>query len=413
MKTSLILLLACVFHVLAARDVSAQYVLTGLDQVEEFVALFKHKRLGLITNHTAYNRHDRHIVDVFLAPPDVQVTALFGPEHGLRGSEEAGAKIDSSSDPINKIPIYSLYGKTTKPTQEMLSNVDILVFDIQDVGARFYTYTSTLALCMEAAAETGKKFVVLDRPNPINGIDVEGNILEMEFSTFVGLFPIPVRHGLTTGELAQMFNEEGWLKNGVKANLTVIPVKGWNRKMWFDQTGLKFRAPSPNIPDLETAVVYPGLCLLEGANISEGRGTLQPFRQFGAPWINAGQLTDQLNQLNLAGIKFQEHRFTPVTIEGMATHPKYEGRECHGVKIEITDRRIFSSYISGVKIIDAIYRLYPDSLEWRVSHFDRLCGSAKVRQTIVAHGNLDSLQKNWQPALEQFLQIRKKYILYE
>ncbi|MBN2270849.1 MAG: DUF1343 domain-containing protein, partial [Sedimentisphaerales bacterium] len=242
-------------------------VKTGLDNVASYENLFRGKRIGIITNHTACDGRGRHITDVFADMPGVKITALFGPEHGIRGTEAAGKTIESQSED-GDIPVYSLYGKTNKPTADMLRDVDVLVFDIQDVGARFYTYTYTMSLAMEAAAENGKRFVVLDRPNPINGLTVEGNILEPKFTSFVGLYPIPVRHGMTVGELAKMFNEQGWLKGGVKADLVVVPMQGWRRGDWYDRTGLRFIKPSPNMIDLETAVVYPGLCLLEGTNVS-------------------------------------------------------------------------------------------------------------------------------------------------
>ena len=263
-------------------NVSCQ-TLTGLDQIRKFDSLFSGKKIAIITNHTAVNKNQVHISDIFAAIPESRIIAYFGPEHGIKGNEAAGSKIEHKKSEA-LIPVYSLYGKTLKPTEEMLKNVDILVFDIQDIGARFYTYIWTMALAMEAATENNIPFVVLDRPNPINGIQVEGNILENEFSTFVGLYPIVVRHGLTIGELANMFNEEGWLKNGVKADLKVIKLKNWDRGRWLDQTELPFIATSPNMPNLETATVYPGLCLLEGTNVSEGRGTDEPFLQFGSPW---------------------------------------------------------------------------------------------------------------------------------
>jgi len=246
-------------------------VRTGLDNIGAHTDLFKGKRVGIIANHTSCNSEGKYIVDVFRAMEGVRVVALFSPEHGLRGSEEAGAKIGNGTDPISGLPVFSLYGKISKPTPQMLADVDVLVFDIQDVGARFYTYLYTMSLAMEAAAENGKRFVVLDRPNPIDGVQLEGPVLESKFATFVGLHPIPVRYGLTVGELAKTINGEGWLGRGIKADLTVVPLTGWQRHMWFDQTGLRFIKPSPNMPDLETATIYPGLCLLEGTNLSEGR----------------------------------------------------------------------------------------------------------------------------------------------
>ncbi|MBM4028131.1 MAG: DUF1343 domain-containing protein, partial [Planctomycetes bacterium] len=259
----------------------AASVRTGLDHVAAHKDLFQGQRVGIIANHTSYDSTGKYVVEVFRALEGVRVVTLFSPEHGLRGTEEAGRKIAHDIDPVSGLPVHSLYGGTNKPTPQMLADVDVLVFDMQDVGARFYTYLYTMSLAMEAAAENGKKFVVLDRPNPINGTQLEGPVLEPKFATFVGLYPIPVRYGLTVGELARMVNGEGWLAKGIKADLTVVPLTGWRRGMWFDATGLRFIKPSPNMPDLETATIYPGLCLLEGTNLSEGRGTPKPFCQFG------------------------------------------------------------------------------------------------------------------------------------
>jgi len=377
-------------------------VKTGLDNVSSYERLFRGKRVGIITNHTAYNSTGRHITDVFGDMEGVRITALFGPEHGIRGTEAAGKKIDSRT---GDVPVYSLYGKTTKPTAKMLSDVDVLVFDIQDVGARFYTYTYTMSLAMEAAAENGKRFVVLDRPNPINGLTVEGNILEPKFASFVGLYPIPVRHGMTVGELAIMFNRQGWLKDGVKADLVVVSMQNWRRGDWYDRTGLRFIKPSPNMTNLKTAVVYPGLCLLEGTNVSEGRGTGKPFLQFGAPWIVAEDLTARLNKLNLPGMQFQPTNYTP-------NASKYAGEACHGVEITITHRDLLEPYWAGILIVNEIYRMYPGHFEFRAGHFDRLCGTADVRNAIKNASSLQSLRESWWVKLDKFLQIRKKYLLY-
>lgn len=390
----------------------AQTVLTGLDQVEQYHSLFANKHLGIITNHTAFNSSGKHITNIFLEMPEIQVTALFGPEHGIRGKEDAGAKIGTVLDPLSGIPIYSLYGKTLKPTKEMLQNVDILVFDIQDIGSRFYTYIWTMALAMEAAAENGLPIVVLDRPNPLNGIDVEGNILDSRFSTFVGLYPIPVRHGMSVGELAQMFNGEGWLKNGIKAELTVIPIKNWQREQWFDQTGLKFIKPSPNMPNLETATVYPGICLLEGTNVSEGRGTLTPFLQFGAPWIDSKVLINALDSLQLPGVKFDTISFTPKSIPGMSGHPKLENQLCNGARIRVTNRMKFKSYLSGIRVVETLHNLYPKHFKWKISHFDRLCGTDHIRKTISRTAKLDSLFGNITEHENSFRILRKPYLLY-
>jgi len=380
-------------------------VRVGLDRVDAYETLFKGRRIGIIANHTAYDSESRYIVDVFKALRDVRVAALFSPEHGLYGTEGAGDRVDSQTDPVYGLPVYSLYGKTRKPTQEMLREIDVLVFDIQDIGARFYTYISTMALAMEAAAECGTHFVVLDRPNPIGGSSVEGPVLESAFASFVGLYPIPVRHGMTVGELAQMFNSEGWLAGGVRAKLAVVPMQGWRRDLWYDQTGLLFRKPSPNMPDVETAAVYPGLCLLEGANVSEGRGTSMPFRQFGAPWLDSAKLAAQLNKLNLPGLRFAATSFVP-------TSSKHKGRTCHGVRLIVTDRDRMEPFWSGVLIVNEIHRMAPDHFEWRAAHFDRLCGTAAIREAIVARRSLSELADNWNAQCNAFEQIRRKYLLY-
>jgi uncharacterized protein YbbC (DUF1343 family) len=380
-------------------------VRTGLDNVGQHTDLFKGKRVGIIANHTSYNNQGKYIVEVLREMPDVRVVALFSPEHGLRGTEEAGVSVDSRTDPASGLPVYSLYGDTNKPTPAMLANVDVLVFDIQDVGARFYTYLYTMSLAMEAAAEAGKRFVVLDRPDPINGTQVEGKVLDPKFAGFVGLYPIPVRYAMTVGELARMIDGEGWLANGVKADPTVVSMTGWRRDMWYDVTGLSFIKPSPNMPDLETAAVYPGLCLLEGTNVSEGRGTAMPFRQFGAPWLNAKKLCESLSGLHLPGVTFTTTTFTP-------TSSKHKGQLCQAVKLSVTDRDKLEPFWTGVQIVDAIYRLHKDRFEWLPDHFDRLCGTDTIRNAILAGSPLDALRNQWQTECQAFHPTRAKYLLY-
>lgn len=384
---------------------AGNFVKTGLDNVPEYKKLFEAKRIGIITNHTAYNRNGQYILDVFRNIPNARVTALFGPEHSIFGTQEAGEAIEDRINTRYNLPVYSLYGKTHKPTEEMLKDVDVLVFDVQDVGARFYTYISTMSLAMEASAECDKRFVVLDRPNPINGLKVEGNILEPNFVSFVGMHPLPVRHGMTIGELSTMLNEQGWLKNGVRADLVVVPMTDWRRRMWYDQTNLSFIKPSPNIDGLQTAAVYPGLCLLEGTNVSEGRGTEMPFRQFGAPWIHSKTLTTRLNQLNLPGLRFAPTSFTP-------TSSKYQGQKCHGVKVIVTDRDLLEPYYSGILIVNELFRVHPDAFQWKARHFDYLSGTSSIRQAIITGSSLERLRKDWQAELKSFLEIRKKYLMY-
>jgi len=380
-------------------------VRTGLDNVTGHRSLFAGQRIGIIANHTAYDRQERFIVDVFKDIDGARVVALFSPEHGLYGVEEAGETIDDRRDPKYGLPVHRLYGRTRKPTPQMLEGIDVLVFDIQDVGVRFYTYISTMSLAMEAAAECGKLFIVLDRPNPIGGTRVEGPILEPPLASFVGMHAIPVRHGLTVGELARMIDGQGWLAGGVHVDLSVVPMTGWNRTMWHDQTGLVFRKPSPNMPDLETATVYPGLCLREGTNLSEGRGTTMPFRQFGAPWIEGLKLAARLNSLSLPGLTFHATTFTP-------TASKHEGLLCSGVRIEVTDRNRLEPFWSGVRIVNEIARMAPEQFEWRADHFDRLCGTAAIREAIANRRPLPPLHETYLAACESFRRISRQYLLY-
>jgi len=380
-------------------------VQTGLDNIADHAELFAGKRVGVVANHTSRDSQGRHVVDVLRAMTNVHVVALFSPEHGLRGLAEAGKEIASGVDPASGLPIYSLYGQTKKPTPEMLVDVDVLVFDIQDVGARFYTYLYTMSLAMEAAAECGKRFVVLDRPNPITGVQVEGPILEPAFASFVGLYPIPVRYGLTIGELARTINGEGWLANGISADLTVVPMTGWRRRMWFDETGLPFIKPSPNMPDVETAALYPGLCLLEGTNLSEGRGTPRPFRQFGASWVDADALADRLNALDLPGLRCRPTSFTP-------SSSKYQNQLCHGVELLVTDRTRFEPFRTGVAVVNELSRAYPDQFEWNPAHFDRLCGTAVIREAILARKSLAAFMVAWRADATTFQQTTRKYLLY-
>ena len=391
---------------------SQSIVTTGLDNLSDFRDIFKGKRIGIITNHTAYNSNNKHIADIFQNLPNTELKALFGPEHGIRGKEAAGFKIDNEIDPLNNIPIYSLYGKTRKPTAEMLEDIDMLIFDIQDIGARFYTYIYTMSLAMEAAAENSIPFVVLDRPNPINGIDVEGNILEQSYATFVGLYPIPVRHGMTIGELAKMFNKEGWLQNSVQAELKIIPMKNWKREMWYDQTGLMWRSPSPNIPDLDVATVYPGTCLFEGTNISEGRGTYQPFLRIGAPWFLKDQFSVINKLIELPGVLFGPITFVPKSIPDMSPHPKYKDTQLTGISLSITNRNNFRPYLTGIMLVQYFYQANTENFKWRETHFDRLCGTAKIRELIIEGKDITEIKEWLNKDLESFLTIRNKYLLY-
>ena len=394
-------------------DLAQQKVKVGADVlIEKRFDLIKGKRVGIVCNHTALLSDGGHLVDVLYGRPDVKVVALFGPEHGIRGDAPDGKSIEHGMDAKTHVPVYSLYGKTTKPTDEMLKGVDVLVFDIQDIGARFYTFISTLSLAMEAAAEHHIPYIVLDRPNPIRGTWVEGPIREDSLKSFVGLQPIPVVHGMTVGELATMFNQEHWLKNGVKANLTVVKMEGWRRGMWYDETGIQWVRPSPNMPTMKTAVVYPGACLIEGTNVSEGRGTERPFEYLGAPWIDGKKLSDELNSHKLPGVKFVAVQFTPVDIERVTVDPKFEGQNCGGILINVTDRNVYEPLRTGVCLVSALKKLYPNDFAFRTQRFDRLMGVSWVREMINAGKSPEEITKRWRQDEEEFKELREKYLLY-
>jgi uncharacterized protein YbbC (DUF1343 family) len=380
--------------------------------IEKHLDLIKGKKIGIVTNHTGILPDGRHIVDVLNEIEGVKIVALFGPEHGIRGEVPDGKSISHGVDAKTGIPVFSLYGDVKKPTEEMLKDIDVLIFDIQDVGARFYTYISTMSYCMEACAEMGKKFIVLDRPNPIRGVYVDGPILEPRFKSFVGLHPIPVAHGMTVGELAKMFNDEGWLENAVKADLTVVKMENYSRKMWFDQTGLPWVKPSPNMMTLKTAIVYTATCFIEGTNVSEGRGTQHPFEWIGAPWIDGEKLAKELNYYKLPGVKFEPISFTPTDIEKVTVDPKYEGEKCGGVYLNVYDREKFEPVKVGVYILYALKKLYPDKFKWRTAGQDRLWGTDKVRLMIDEGKKPDEIIKTWEDDVKKFLSIRQKYLLY-
>lgn len=388
-------------------------VKTGLDIITESdFNVFKGKRLGVICNHTSRDRDGKHIVDLINESNNCEITAIFAPEHGYRGLYANGKEIKDEIDPLTGAKIYSLYGKTRKPTKDMLKDVDVLVYDIQDVGARFYTYISTMSYVMEAAAENKIPFFVLDRPNPIRGDIIEGPILNPKYKSFVGMHTIPIRYGLTVGELAIMINGEHYLTNGVKADLHVIKLTNWKREIWYDDTDLDWVSPSPNITNLETAIVYPGFCLFEGTNISEGRGTEKPFLTIGAPWINERDLTDTLNSLNLKGVKFEPIEFYPVDIPNKAYNPKYKNENCGGVRINLTDRDNFEAVKVAVTVLYTIKQMYPENFQWNEDWIDKLYGSDKLRKTLDSENSLEELFKGWGKDISKFRRISNKYKLY-
>jgi uncharacterized protein YbbC (DUF1343 family) len=372
--------------------------LNGIDALErDGFALLKGKRVGLITNHTGRDREGNSTIDLLFNAPDLKLVALFSPEHGIRGAMDE--KVPDSVDEKTKLPIYSLYGDTRQPTAEMLKEIDTLVFDIQDIGARFYTYISTMGMAMEAAAKNKKSFVVLDRVNPINGAEVEGPVAETDKLSFVAYHPIPIRHGMTVGELAQLFNRE----RAINVDLQIVRVEDWKRAQWFDETGLTWINPSPNMRSLTQATLYPGVCLLEPTNVSVGRGTDTPFEVVGAPWIDSRRLAEALNNANLPGARFVPVRFTPRA-------SVHKDAECGGVNIIITDRKVFEPVVTGLEIAVQLKRLFPK--EFSVERFNRLLVNQKIFDAFRQGSDARALRQIWETELDGFRAIRRKYLLY-
>jgi len=374
-------------------------VQTGLDVLEaEKFAPLKGKKVGLITNHTGQDYQGRTTIELLAKAPGVELVALFSPEHGIAG--HADEKVASSKDPSTGLPIYSLYGEHERPTDEMLNGIDALVFDVQDAGVRFYTYTTTMGYCMEEAAKRGVAFYVLDRPNPINGETVEGPMLDMDKTAFVAYYPVPVRYGLTIGELAQLYNGEKELK----CDLHVIPMKNWHRNYFFESTGVRWIPPSPNLRTLKGTILYPGLEVLQSAGVSVGRGTPAPFEEFGAPWIDGEAVAAELNARSLPGVRFANQPYVPVT--GL-----YAGHRCGGVGIRVTDRAAVRSMRVGLEIAAVLLKKYPE-------HFDAskmivLLGNEKTVEELKGGAAPEKIIAGWSGELAAFDAVRRKYFLYK
>lgn len=370
------------------------------------------QRVGLIVHPASINSRFEHAADLFFDHPRIQLNALFGPQHGIRGeTQDNMIEWQTFRDSRTGLPAYSLYGETRKPTPEMLSGLDVLVFDVQDVGTRVYTFIYTMALAMQAARECGKRFVVLDRPNPINGRQIEGNLLAADFASFVGMYPLPMRHGLTVAELALMFNQAF----GIGCDLEVVEMRGWRRAMWFEETGLPWVLPSPNMPTVETAAVYPGMVMFEGTAVSEGRGTTRPFEIVGAPYIEPRRLVERLMADNLPGCVFRPLHFEP-------TFHKFKGERCGGLQLHVTDRAAFKPVLTGLAVIAAIRELYPEHFAWKQPPyeyvydklpFDVINGGAGIREMIEAGKSPDDIEAGWQAGLDDFAASAKAYRLYE
>jgi uncharacterized protein YbbC (DUF1343 family) len=371
----------------------------------------KGARVGIVCNHASLDRGFLHIVDRLAAAPDVTLAAIFGPQHGFRSDvQDNMIETPHADDPARRVPVYSLYSETREPTAAMLAGLDFLVIDLQDIGARIYTYIYTMANCLRASARHGVRVIVCDRPNPIGGTDVEGALLVEDFESFVGQFPIPMRHGMTIGELARLFNEHF----AIGASLEVVKMEGWRREMYSDATDLPWVMPSPNIPTLDTAIVYPGTVLFEGILISEGRGTTRPFELIGAPWIEAESFARQMNALELPGAYFRPAVFEP-------TFQKHAKQTCGGCQIHVTDRRQFQPVLVGAALIAMFHQVDPARFAWRQPPYeyehdkmpiDILAGSEKLRGQIESGTSARDIAASWKKDEESFRELREPYLLY-
>lgn len=402
-------LLAACSHAVATSAQSATAaagsgVMPGVEVLlRDSLGLLAGKRVGLITNHSGRDRAGRSTIDLLAHTPGVKLTALFGPEHGLRGVAEAGEKVASSVDSATGVPIYSLYDKTRVPTPEMLANVDVLVYDIQDVGSRFYTYVWTMALSAEAAGKLGKKFVVLDRPNPVRGDIVEGSVLDTAFRSGIGQFPVTLRYGLTPGELLRYLVGEGM----IKADISVVPMRGWRRAMWWEETGIPWTNPSPNLKSVDATILYTGTGFFEGTNLSEGRGTDKPFQLVGAPWLtDAAAIADALNAQRTPGVRFS------TTTRTIAAGQKHAGLTIPMIEVNITDRSAVRATHVGGRMLRAIYERHKTDWQWRAAHMDRLAGGSDLRLAVDSN-TVDQVMAKWDAQAKAWNQVAKKYWLYE
>jgi len=361
--------------------------------------------VGLVTNPTGVTSRLESTLDALHSHPDVDLRAVFGPEHGARGDVQDALPIGGYVDEATGLPVHSLYGDHTEPTPEMMDGLDALIFDIQDCGARFYTYVSTLTRCMEAARKGGLRVVVLDRPDPINGLQVEGGILESGFESFIGLHPVPYRHGLTVGELASLINEK------LRCELEVVELEGWSREMWYDETGLPWVQPSPNMPTLDSATVFPGTCLFEGVNASEGRGTTRPFEYLGAPWVDGRRWAESMNGLRLPGARFRACHFTPAFW-------RFTGERCGGLQVHVTDRDEYRPVEAGIHLLSALMGLHGEAFRFNEPtyderrHFDLLAGTERLRLSLMDGEPVEEIVGAWEREVERFMKRRERHLLY-
>ncbi len=379
--------------------------------LNEKIELIRGQRVGLVCNQASVLPDLRHIADVFEEQTAFELTTLFGPQHGIRGDvQDNMIETAHATDVRTGKPIYSLYSETREPTEAMLENVDTIVFDMQDIGCRIYTFVYTMANCMRAAKKYGKRVVVCDRPNPIGGLSVEGNVTETAFTSFVGQFEIPTRHGMTTGELARMFNDHF----GIGCDLEIVPMDGWERDFYFERTGLPWVLPSPNIPTVDTCVVFPATVHIEGTELSEGRGTTKVFEINGAPFIDPYAWARELEKYKFEGVAFRHCFFRP-------TFQKWANQICGGLQLHVTDREAFTPVIVGIAMVKTAYDLYPEHFQWKQTAyeyvfdknpFDVVSGTDKIRKQIEAGESLETIESDWQNDLSHFNAVRDSFLLY-
>lgn len=385
---------------------------TGLDvAAKDKFPMFEEKKIGIVTNHTALNKDGVHLVDL-IHDSGIFVQAIYAPEHGFRGEAQAGEHFNDNVDTKTGATIYSIYGSTRKPTKAMLKDVDILVFDIQDIGARFYTYISTMGEIMEAGAENNIPVYILDRPNPI-GRMAEGPIIEEDLFSFVGAYAIPVRHGMTVGELALMIKDSEWINKAKDLDLHIVKTEGWNPQKPYSETKQKWVNPSPNIRNINEALVYPGTCFFEATNFSEGRGSDKPFEWVGAPFVNSEELIEAMEVKNISGVTLEAISYVPSVPADKPFKPKFNGEECHGIAITVTDPLNFRSLEFGMHLIEVLLELYPDDFKIsRPEWMNKLWGNRQAYDMFMQGKSANDIIKTYENELAQFERIREKYLLY-
>jgi uncharacterized protein YbbC (DUF1343 family) len=389
-----------------------KHVSVGLENLlNERIELLRGARIGLVCNQASVDHNLQHAADLFHAHPDIKLTALFGPQHGVRGDvQDNMVETKHAVDRLTRTPIHSLYSETREPTEEMLKDLDVVVFDMQDVGCRIYTFNYTMANCMRAAKRFGKRVVVCDRPNPIGGLGVAGNVLDPEYASFVGQFPMPTRYGMTVAELAGMFNDHF----EINCDLEVVPLTGWQRGYWLDETDAPWVLPSPNMPTLETATVFPGTVHFEGTQLSEGRGTTRPFELVGAPYIVPEHYAEHLNAIGFPGVYFRSCVFQP-------TFQKHAGVSCGGVQVHVTKREDFEPVVVGIAMVKTAFEMYHENFRWKIppyeyvydrNPFDVIAGTNEMREAFERGDSLEAIEASWQTPLDAFKKIREQYLLY-